>query len=79
MHDSAEEMAGFYAGGFLFNRVETAEQRRASLAAVTREQIRDVARMLSQPDRLNVVAVGLLDDGEDKRLAEVIKGWQGAK
>jgi predicted Zn-dependent peptidase len=79
MSDSAEEMAGFYAGGFLFGRPETADERRASLARVTREEIRDAARMLAQPDRLNVVAVGLLENGEDKRLSDVVRGWQGAR
>ena len=36
------------------------------------------ARLLAQPDRLNVVAVGLLEDGEDDRLAEVVESWAGA-
>jgi predicted Zn-dependent peptidase len=76
--DSAEETAGFYAGGLLFDRFETIDERRASLAAVTSAQIRDVATRIAQPDRLNVVAVGLLEDGEDKRLTEIVKGWRGA-
>ncbi len=79
MSDSAEETAGFYAGGLLFDRFETPVERLASLAKVTREDIRDVARMLAQPSRLNVVAVGLLENGEDKRLADVVKNWQGAR
>ncbi len=76
--DSAEDTAGFYAGGLLFDRFETIDERRASLAAVTSAQIREVATRIAQPDRLNVVAVGLLEDGEDKRLTEVVKGWKGA-
>jgi predicted Zn-dependent peptidase len=76
--DSAEETAGFYAGGLIFDRFETIDERRASLAAVTSAQIRDVATRIAQPDRLNVVAVGLLEDGEDKRLTEIVKGWRGA-
>jgi len=78
MLDSAEETAGFFAGGLIFDRFEGIEERRASLAAVTSEQIREVATRIAQPDRLNVVAVGLLEDGEDKRLTEVVKGWKGA-
>jgi hypothetical protein len=34
--------------------------------------------MLAQPSRLNVVAVGLLENDEDKRLADVVRGWKGA-
>ena len=78
MLDSAEETAGFFAGGLIFDRFEGIEERRVSLAAVTSEQIREVATRIAQPDRLNVVAVGLLEDGEDKRLTEVVKGWKGA-
>ena len=39
----------------------------------------DAARLLAHPDRLNVVAVGLLEKDEDKRLAEVVRGWQGLR
>jgi hypothetical protein len=45
---------------------------------VTREQIRELATMLAQPDRLNVVAVGLLEDGEDQRFRDVVLGFRGA-
>lgn len=79
MRDSAEEMAGFYGGGLLFGRFETADERRDSLARVTREEVRDAARFLAQPDRLNVVAVGLLENGEDKRLSDVVRNWPGAR
>ena len=77
--DSAEDAAGFLAGGLLFERFETLEERRESLARVTREDIRQVARRIAQPDRLSVVAVGLLENGEDRRLTEVVKGWRGAR
>jgi predicted Zn-dependent peptidase len=77
--DSAEDAAGFYAGGLLFDRFEDVEQRRLSLAAVTKEDVREVARQIARPERLNVVAVGLLEDGEDKRLVEVVKGWRGVE
>ncbi len=75
--DSAEDTAGFYAGGLLFDRFEDVAERRESLARVTKEDVREVARAIARPERLNVVAVGLLEDGEDKRLAEVVKGWRG--
>lgn len=74
LYDSPEDLAGFYAGGLLFERFETPERRLAANAAVTSEEIRALAEMLAQPERLNVLAVGLLEDGEDDRLTEVVKG-----
>ncbi len=75
--DSPEDLAGFYAGGLLFDRFETPEGRLAANSAVTREQVRALAEMVAQPDRLNVLAVGLLEDGEDGRLTDVVKGYRG--
>jgi predicted Zn-dependent peptidase len=77
MLDSPEELAGFYAGGLLFDRFETPEHRLAANAAVTAAQIRDLAAMLVQPERLNVLAVGLLEDGEDDRLTDAVKSHRG--
>jgi predicted Zn-dependent peptidase len=75
MLDSPEDLAGFYATGLLFERVETPEERIAKNAAVTREDIRALADLIAQPDRLNVLAVGLLEDGEDRRLEDAVKGY----
>ena len=50
----------------------------AELTAVGAEEVREAARELARPERLNVVAVGLLDDGEDGRLGDAVKGWAGA-
>jgi predicted Zn-dependent peptidase len=77
LRDSAEDLAGFFAGGYLFNRFETPAQRLSRTQHVTQEDVIEVARILAQPSRLNVVAVGLLEDGEDKRLSETVKGWKG--
>ena len=79
VNDSPEELAGFYAGGLLFDRFETPEARLAGNAAVTTKRLREMAELLAQPDRLNVLAVGLLEDGEDKRLADVVKGFKGPR
>jgi predicted Zn-dependent peptidase len=76
--DSAEEAASFYAGGLLFERVTSPEEHVAELLSVTRDQVRDVARLLCSPERLNVTAVGLLDGGEDDKLADLVEGWTGA-
>ena len=44
---------------------------------MTKDDVRDVARQIARPERLNVVAVGLLENGEDRKLTEVVKGWKG--
>jgi len=75
MLDSAEDLAGFHAGGYLFGRPEGLAERRARLGAITREEVRAMAELLTTPNRLNVVAVGLLENGEDKRLNDLVKGW----
>ena len=77
MLDGTEEMAALHGVGQLFNRPTTIEERRARMLAVTKEQIRDVAAKIAQPDRLNVVAVGLLEDGEDERFEAVVDGFRG--
>lgn len=73
LRDSPDDMAGFFAGGYLFDRFETPEERLRKTSAVTREQVRDVARLISEPSHLNVTAVGLLENDEDKRLIECVK------
>jgi hypothetical protein len=78
MADSAEEVGGFFAGGLLFERFATVDEHVAEMLRVGPDDVRAAARELAQPDRLNVVAVGLLDDGEDRRLEDVVKGWAGA-
>ncbi|HEY6464185.1 MAG TPA: pitrilysin family protein [Polyangiaceae bacterium] len=78
MGDSAEEMGGFFASGLLFHRHETPEEHVAQMMAVDAEQVRAVASELARPERLNVIAVGLLEDGEDARLEDAVKGWVGA-
>jgi predicted Zn-dependent peptidase len=77
MLDSAEEVGAFFGAGTLFGRFETPADRLQSLLRVTRDEVREVARTIADPARLNVVAVGLPDNGEDKRLADVTKGWKG--
>ncbi|MDP8999182.1 MAG: insulinase family protein [Myxococcota bacterium] len=74
--DSAEEAAAFYAGGLLFNRFSTAEEHVAELVGVQPGDVREAARELARPERLNVVAVGLLDGHEE--LEQLVKGWSCA-
>jgi predicted Zn-dependent peptidase len=79
MADSAEEAAAFYASGSLFERPSTPEQHVEQLVRVGAAEVREAARAVARPERLNVVAVGLLDDGEDERLAKVVEGWAGPR
>lgn len=78
MLDSAEDVGAYFGVGTLFDRLELPTERLASMDRVTANDVREAARMLARPERLNVVAVGMLDDGEDKRLGDVVKGWRGA-
>jgi predicted Zn-dependent peptidase len=78
MLDSPEELAGFFAAGLLFDRFETPEERIAKNAAVTSEDIRALAELVAAPDRLNVLAVGLLEPDEEKELEAVVKAYRGA-
>jgi predicted Zn-dependent peptidase len=73
--DSPEEAAGFYALGELWGHLETPDERLASLARVTKEEIREVAKIVASPSRLNVVAVGILDKEEQKKLSDCVKGY----
>jgi len=75
MRDSTEDLAGYYGVGYLFDRFETPEERHQKFAAVTADEVRAMARFIAQPGRLNVVAVGLLENGEDKRLTDLVKGY----
>ncbi len=74
--DSAEDSASFYAAGTLFERFTTPEQHVAELVAVSSAEVREAARQLTRPERLNVVAIGLLR-GEDTELADFVEGWSG--
>jgi predicted Zn-dependent peptidase len=73
LFDSPEELATLYGLGELWNHPESAEERLTALARVTRDEVREVARLVSSPSRLNVVAVGMLDREELKRLSEAVK------
>jgi len=79
MLDSPEDLAGFYAGGLLFDRFETPEARLAANAAVTTDRLKAMAELVAQPDRLNVLAVGLLEKGEDNRLTDYVKAYRGPR
>jgi predicted Zn-dependent peptidase len=78
LDDSPEETASFHASAALFGREETPESHAAELLRVTASDVREAARQLARPERLSVVAIGLLDGAQRDRLTEVVKGWGGA-
>ncbi|MFO0663582.1 MAG: pitrilysin family protein [Polyangiaceae bacterium] len=78
LRDSPEDIAGFHAGGHLFERYETPEQRLRDNLAVTRDDIRDLVRRIVRPESTNLLSVGLPSREEQKRLEAVVhafKGW----
>lgn len=81
LSDSAEETAAFYAAGTLFERFSTPEEHVAELVGVTADDVREAARELARPERLNVVAVGLVSSEEDAELdelEEIVEDWTGS-
>jgi predicted Zn-dependent peptidase len=79
MLDSPDDVASFVGAGALFGSLETPASRLAALSQVSREAVRDVARLVADPSRLNVVAVGLPDAREAKRLEETVMSFHGAR
>ena len=76
MLDSPEDLGSFYAGGKLFARFESIEERLEKNLAVTKENVRDLVAELAKPEKLNVLAVGILAGGEGKRLGELVKSYR---
>jgi predicted Zn-dependent peptidase len=79
MLDSADDVGSFLGTSGLFGPLETPIMRRDALAATSREAVRDVARLLCDPTRLSVVAVGLVDGREQRRLEETVMGFSLAE
>jgi predicted Zn-dependent peptidase len=75
MLDDAEAMAGFYGLTALADIARTAEERHEELARVTADEVREAARMVFRPDRLSVVAVGLLRPSEEAKLEKAIRSF----
>jgi len=75
MGDDAEATAGFYGLAALANIVRTPEERHAQLARVTPADVREAARTIFRPERLTVVAVGLLRPSEESKLERAIRSF----
>jgi len=79
MLDSPEDVGSFLGAGALFGTLETPRDREASLAALSSDDVRRVARKLADPRRLSVVAVGLLEGREGRRLEETVMSFSGPR
>ncbi len=73
MRDSAEELGALFALGTLFRRLHAPRELYDRLAQTSVDEVVAVAREIVRPERLNVVAVGMLEGAEGKRLKSVIK------
>jgi predicted Zn-dependent peptidase len=78
VRDSPEELATFFGLSGLLGRDDSPAAREARVRAIGRDEVIDVARRIARPERLNVVAVGLLEKDEEAKLADVVRGWRGA-
>ncbi|KYF98995.1 M16 family metallopeptidase [Sorangium sp. So ce394] len=75
MLDDAEATAGFHGLAALADITRTPEARHEELARVTVEDVRDAARALFRPERLTVVAVGLLRSAEEAKLEKAVRAF----
>ena len=73
--DHAEDLGALFGLGVLFRRLKTPRELYERLAKTSRDDVVRVARALVRPERLNVVAVGMLEGGEDRRLKSVVKKY----
>lgn len=77
MLDDAEATGGFYGLTALANVARTPEERHAQLSRVTPADVREAARAIFRPERLSVVAVGLLRASEQAKLERVVRSFGG--
>ncbi len=75
MLDDADAVAEYYGLAALAGLARTPMARHAELAAVTTENIRDAARRVFVPERLSVVAVGLLSRAEESRMERAVRAF----
>ena len=76
--DAPEDLAAFLGLGWLQGDVETPDARVARNVAVASSEIASVAALVARPDRLNVLAVGLLDRADEDRLRSLVRAFGGA-
>ena len=77
MRDDAEATGGFLGLAALANIVCTPEERHLQLARVTPADVREAAHRIFRPERLTVVAVGLLRASEEAKLERAVRCFGG--
>jgi predicted Zn-dependent peptidase len=75
MLDDAEAVSAFFGLAALSNIARTPMARHEELARATREDVRAAAELVFRPDRLSVVAVGLLSEAEEKKLERAVRAF----
>lgn len=75
MQDDAEGTAAFYGLATLAGIERTPMARHEQLARVTLAEVREAARVVFRPDRLSVVAVGLLRSADEQKLEKLVRGF----
>ncbi len=77
MLDDPEEVAGFYGLSALTAGARTPMERHEQLASVTPAGVRDAAQRVFRPERMGVVAVGMLKRSEEAKMEKVVQGFGG--
>jgi predicted Zn-dependent peptidase len=75
MLDNPDALAGFYGLTTLANLARTPLERHVELASVTRAEVRELATEVLSPARLNLVAVGLLGEADQRRLDKLARNF----
>jgi predicted Zn-dependent peptidase len=75
MLDDAEGVAAFYGLTALAQIARTPADRHEELTRVTRDDVRAAAQAVFRPERLSVVAVGLLSEAEEKKLERLVRAF----
>lgn len=73
--DAPEEVAEYYANALLFDRFAPLEQKVAEDLATTSDQVRALFQRLVRPERLVVLAVGLLPAREQSKLSKLVASF----
>ncbi len=77
MEDDPEEVAGFYGLSAFTAGARTPMARHEQLADVTQADVRDAAQRIFRPERMSVVAVGMLKRSEEAKMEKVVLGFGG--
>lgn len=77
MEDDVEEVAGFYGLSALTSGPRTPMERHEQLASVTIANVRDAAQRIFRPERMAVVAVGMLKRSEETKMDKMVQAFGG--